>query len=144
MSTTTTTTTQRPIDSQTTAKLVAWGATVWLAVTITFRLVGHFVLDPSNALLLAGFFVAVIPLMAAVTYPVYRYLQLPHAARPAAAAAMSIPGMFLDVILLRYATTVFPAMTTEMVVTYAAILFFGYAIVLLTGFIPRQGLASPA
>lgn len=134
----TTTTTQSPrLDSPTTTKLVAWGVTVWLAVTLTFRLIGHVVLDPSNTLLLTGFFVAVIPLMAAVTYPVYRYLQLPHAARPTAAAAMSIPGMFLDVVLLQYASTVFPALETSMVVTYAAVLFFGYAIVLLTGFVPR-------
>lgn len=139
---TTTTTASSSIDSSTTAKLVAWGVTVWLAVTLTFRLIGHVVLEPTNALLLAGFFIAVIPLMAAVTYPVYRYLQLPHAARPTAAAAMSIPGMFLDVVLLRYASTAFPDLTTGMVVTYAAILFFGYAIVLLTGFVPRGATIS--
>lgn len=116
--------------------LVAWGLLVWFAVAVTVRLAGHVLLDPSNDLLVAGFFVAVLPLMALVTYPVYWWLGLPRPRRPAAAASMSIPGLVLDTLLVLNAEWLLPAMSTDAVVNLGAILLFGYAIVLLTGFVP--------
>lgn len=50
---------------------------------------------------------------------------------------MSLPGMFLDVLLLLFAETIFPQLSGEAVVNFGAILLFGYAIVLATGFVPR-------
>lgn len=117
-------------------KLFMWGLGVWAAVTVFIRLTGHILLDPNQPLILAGFFVMVIPLMALVTYPIYRVLRVERSARPTAAAIMSIPGMFLDVGLVLGANNVFPTMTTEMVVRFGAILLFGYAVVLVTGFYP--------
>lgn len=116
--------------------LVAWGLLVWFAVAVTVRLAGHVLLDPSNDLLVAGFFVAVLPLIALVTYPVYWWLGLPRPRRPAAAASMSIPGLVLDTLLVLNAEWLLPAMSTDAVVNLGAILLFGYAIVLLTGFVP--------
>jgi hypothetical protein len=116
--------------------LILWGLSVWLAVAILVRLAGHVLLSPTNTLLLTAFFLSVLPLMLSVTYPVYWRLGLSSDARRGAAALMSIPGMFLDVVLLLFAGTVFPAMSTEAVVHFGAILLFGYAIVLVTGFVP--------
>jgi hypothetical protein len=87
---------------------------------------------------MTAFFVSVLPLMLAVTYPVYWWLGLSADAQRGAAALMSIPGMFLDVLLVLFAGTVFPAMATDAVVHLGAILLFGYAIVLLTGFVPLR------
>lgn len=117
-------------------KLFMWGLGVWAAVTVFIRLTGHILLDPNQPFILAGFFVMVIPLMALVTYPIYRILRVERGARPTAAAILSIPGMFLDVGLVLGADRVFPAMTADMVVRFGAILLFGYAVVLDTGFYP--------
>lgn len=124
-------------DRQTTGWLVLWGVTVWASVYVTIRLVGHVLLDPASPGLVAGFFVATVPLMAAVTYPVYRRLGVARAARPRAAAAMSVPGLFLDAGLLLNAGTVLPRLSPGMAVNFGAVLLFGYAVVLLTGLVPR-------
>jgi hypothetical protein len=116
--------------------LVLWGLSVWFSIAVLIRLAGHVLLSPTNTLLLTAFFLSVIPLMIAVTYPVYRWFGLSSDARRSAAVVMSIPGMFLDVLLVLFAETVFPAMSTEAVVHFGAILLFGYAIVLVTGFVP--------
>lgn len=119
--------------------LVGWGLTVWAAVAITIRLAGHWLLDPGAPLVVAGFFVAVVPLMALVTYPVYWRLDIAERARPRSAAVMSIPGMFLDVLLVLFADVVLPNLGPGAVINFGAILLFGYAIVLLTGFVSADG-----
>ena len=119
--------------------LVAWGLTVWAAVAVTIRVAGHVLLSPDRPIVVIGFFVAVVPLMAAATYPVYWRLAIADHARPGAAVLMSVPGLFLDVLLVRFAATVFPAMSHGAVINFAAILLFGYGVVLLTGFVPGRG-----
>jgi hypothetical protein len=116
--------------------LVLWGLFVWLVVAVSMRLVGHLLLSPTSPVLVAIFFVSVVPLMAMVTYPVYRWFGIRHEFRGSAAGLMSLPGMFLDVVLVLTAGIVFPSMEQGAVVNFGAILLFGYAIVLLTGFVP--------
>lgn len=125
-------------DRTTRSQLVVWGVTVWFAVAVSIRLVGHVLLSPEAPLVVFGFFIAVVPLMVLVTYPVYRWLGLPSGARSRAAALMSIPGMFLDVLLVLFAEAVFPQMGSGAVINFGAILLFGYAVVLVTGFVPRS------
>jgi hypothetical protein len=125
------------LDRRTALRLVAWGLTVWLVVAVSMRLVGHRLLSPSTPLVLLGFFAAVVPLMAAVTYPVYRWLDVSPAARATAAALMSLPGMLLDVLLVLVADAAFPTLGTGAVANFGAVLLFGYAVVLATGFVPR-------
>lgn len=133
-----------PLERTTITRLLFWGLLVWGAVALSIRLVGHVLLSPDNPLLVVGFFVAVIPLMAVVTYPIYRWLGIAPVDRGTAAALMSLPGMFLDVLLVAFADVVFPAMEPGAVINFGAILLFGYAIVLLSGFVPgsRNSLES--
>ena len=135
---TTTSSASVSLDRATSRWLLLWGLSVWFAVTILIRLAGHVLLSPTNTLLLTAFFLSAIPLMLSVTYPVYWWLGLSTDARRSAAALMSLPGMFLDVLLILFAETVFPLMATEAVIHFGAILLFGYAIVLLTGFVPLR------
>jgi hypothetical protein len=125
-----------PLDRRAAPWLVLWGLTVWAAVAVSIRLGGGRLLSPATPGVLLGFFAAVVPLMAAVTYPVYRRLDVPPAARATAAALMSLPGMLLDVLLVLFADAAFPALGTGAAVNFGAILLFGYAVVLATGFVP--------
>lgn len=127
------------LDRTTVPRLVVWGLLVWAGVAVFIRLAGHRLLDPGEPVVVIGFFVAVVPLMALVTYPVYRWLGVARPARPAAAAVMSLPGLLLDVLLVAGARWAFPAMGPGAARNFGAILLFGYAVVLLTGFVPRQG-----
>lgn len=126
------------LDRATVGWLILWGLTVWAGVLVTIRAVGHLLLTPSAPLRVAGFFGATVPLMAAVTYPVYRRLDIERAARPAAAATMSIPGLLLDAGLLLAAGVTLPRLGPGAVRNFGAILLFGYAVVLLTGLVPRS------
>lgn len=128
-----------PLDRATGSRLLLWGVAVWAAVAVFIRLTGHVLLEPGRPLVVVGFFIAVVPLMALVTYPVYRWFGIGAAGRPAAAALMSLPGMFLDVLLVVGAGRTFPAMTAGAVINFGAILLFGYAVVLLTGFVRPTG-----
>ncbi len=139
---TTTSSSSVSLDGTTSRWLILWGLSVWLSIAILLRFTGHVLLSPTNPLLLTGFFLSVIPLMGAVTYPVYWWLGLSVDGQRSAAALMSIPGMFLDVLLVLFAGTVFPAMATEAVINLGAILLFGYATVLLTGFVPLGGVST--
>ena len=116
--------------------LVAWGLLVWAAVSVVIRLFGHRLLSPETPRVVALFFVAVVPLMGLVTYPIYHRFDIQASRRPAAAVLMALPGLFLDVILLAFAGIVLPNLSSDAVVNFGAILLFGYAVVLLTGFIP--------
>lgn len=128
--------TQRTFKKKTAGSLALWGLCVWFVVAVSARLVGHFLLSPTRPWLVATVFVSAIPLMAIVTYPVYHWFDIPYALRGSAAALMSVPGMFLDVLLVLFAESVFPAMEQGAVINFGALLLFGYAIVLLTGFVP--------
>lgn len=118
--------------------LVAWGLVVWAVVAVSIRLVGHRLLSPQSPTVFATFLVATAPLMALVTYPIYRRLGVDAIRRPRAVALMSLPGMFLDALLVAFATTAFPNLPSGAVVNFGTILLFGYAVVLLTGFLPRR------
>lgn len=124
------------VENSDAAFFVLWGLAVWVAVTASMRVAGHLLLDPTNPPIMLGFFVAVIPLMALVTFPVYVYRGTPLAQRPSAAIIMSVPGLFLDVFLVAFFETVFPNMPPTTAKYYGAILLFGYMVVLLTGFVP--------
>jgi hypothetical protein len=52
---------------------------------------------------------------------------------------MSIPGLSLDILVVLSAESVLPAMGQDAVITFGALLLFGYAVVLLTGLVPGGG-----
>jgi hypothetical protein len=133
------TTTRHTIERRTAGTLVVWGLCVWFVVAISARLVGHVLSSPTTPWLVAAVFVSAIPLMTAVTYHVYHRLGIPHALRGSAAALMSIPGLSLDVLVVLSAESVLPAMGRDAVITFGALLLFGYAVVLLTGLVPGGG-----
>ena len=117
--------------------LIIWGLVVWAVVAVSIRLVGHRLLSPQSPTVVAALFVATVPLMALVTYPIYHRFGIHALLRPRAAALMSLPGMFLDVLLVAFAGTALPNLSTGAAVDFGAILLFGYAVVILTGFLPR-------
>jgi hypothetical protein len=135
-------TTDRTLGRTTAGGLALWGLTVWVVVAVSARLVGHVLLSPATPWLVAAVFAAAVPLMAAVTYPVYWRVEIPHSLRGSAAALMAVPGLFLDVLLLVFAEHALPSMGQATVVNFGALLLFGYAIVLATGIVPGRRAAA--
>jgi len=53
-----------------------WGFLVWLGATLIFRFFGHFFFHPENALLLLLSYLLVVPIIALLTYPLYKLKDL--------------------------------------------------------------------
>lgn len=75
---------------------VGWGLLLWLLATLSFRVIGQFLLDPGNSTLVAATFALAVPLIVAATYPVYISRKLTASDRPVAAVCIALPGMLLD------------------------------------------------
>lgn len=115
-----------------------WGCLVWLVGTLVFRLGGQFFFRPENPLLLILLFVATVPLIAGVVYPVYNWKKLSSAERPLAAICAALPSLMLDVFSVLWFPSVFPNLPATASASFAAWLLWGYFLVLVTALIPPQ------
>ena len=81
---------------------------VWAVATLLIRLVGQYLFDPGNTPMIVGLFIAAIPVMALLTYPLYYWFKIPAEERPHAAIILAFPGMILDVLVITFFQDVFP------------------------------------
>jgi hypothetical protein len=117
----------------------AWGFALWLVATIVVRVVGQHLFDPDQALIVVFVFLGTVPLIAAVTIPIYDWRRLNLQDRPAAAILMSLPGLLIDVVVLLIYGTVYPNLgdTAGM---FGAWLLWAYGLVLISGLLPYNRL----
>lgn len=120
---------------------VVWGFLVWLGTTIFVRIAGQFFFNADSVLVLLTFGVTV-PLITAFTYPVYGWRNVESSQRAIAAMYAVLPGMLLDMFVILFFPYVFPNLLPERVALYSAWLFWGYSLVLLTGFVPKLSATS--
>lgn len=113
-----------------------YGLAAWLAFTLLFRLVGQFFLNPDSPAMIGLTFAITLPAMLAITYPLYARFRLDAEQRARAAATMALPGLLLDALATLLFTWFFPNLAPSMAASYAALMLWGYAIVLLTGVVP--------
>lgn len=112
----------------------------WLIATIAFRLVGQYLLDPTNVNLPIGVFLAT-PLVAVIVMTgIYLWQQVKAIERPKAALLIAVPGMLLDVVSVLYFPTVFPNIDPSANILFAGLMLWGYSSILLTGFLPQNEL----
>lgn len=115
-----------------------WGFLVWLVGTLIFRMVGQFFFHPESPLLLVLLFVAAVPLLVGVIYPVYSWKQVGPAERPLAAICAALPALVLDVFSVLWFPSVFPNLPPTTNIAFAAWLLWGYFLILVTALIPPQ------
>lgn len=116
----------------------AWGFLVWLIATLIFRTSGQFFFHPENSLALVLMFVAAVPLIAGVMYPIYVWKKVSPADRPLAAIYAIMPALVLDVFSVLWFPSVFPNLPATTSVAFAAWLLWGYFLILLTALVPPQ------
>ncbi|MBD1857748.1 MULTISPECIES: DUF5367 family protein [Leptolyngbya] len=114
------------------------GVFIWLTATIAFRLIGQFLLDPTNLVLSIGLFLATALVMFVVMTAVYLWRQVKLLDRPKAAMLVALPGMLLDVGSVLSFPTVFPNIDPNANILFAGLMLWGYASILITGFLPEQ------
>ncbi|MCY6492080.1 DUF5367 family protein [Leptolyngbya sp. GGD] len=114
------------------------GVFIWLTATIAFRLIGQFLLDPTNIALSIGLFLATSLVMLIVVTSVYLWQQVKSIDRPKTALLIALPGMLLDVGSILWFPTVFPNIDPNANILFAGLMLWGYTSILVTGFLPEQ------
>ena len=118
---------------------LATGGAVWFVATVLLRFVGHYLLVPGNPWLTVGVSVGVAVLMIGLMTLLYRIRKVRGQDRQTAALLFTLPGMLLDAGAVLFFRDVFPNMPPNANGLFAAWLFWGYSVVLLTGvFMPEQ------
>lgn len=118
---------------------LGWGVLLWLIATVFFRLVGQLLLNPESFVLVVLTFVVTVPLIAAVTYPVYAKREIVPTERPVAAICIALPGMIVDVVSLSFFGALFPnlyALPGSAGALFGAWMLWAYALILLSGLVP--------
>lgn len=121
---------------------IAWGLLLWLAATITFRFCGQWIFSPDNPIRLGAAYYGVLPLIAAVTLPLYRLRQLNPDAQVRAATLIALPGMLLTLVTTLLLDELLPNLSAGARGSFASWFYWAYGLILISGFIPlkrRQG-----
>lgn len=111
------------------------GVIVWAVATVLLRFIGQYLLIPGNTSLTIAAFVGVAILMVFLMNALYRTKQIRGPERLLAATLFALPGMILDAGTVFFFRDVFPNMLPEADFMFAAWLFWGYSVVLITGLI---------
>ena len=118
-------TSERSVERSMIRFFLLWGITVAVVETVAFRLVGQYLLNPANEIVLAGLFVATVPAMAVLTYPVYAWRGVTGAERQAASALYLLPQMTVTVIALVNFAVVYPNMVPGAAKYFGAMILLG-------------------
>ena len=113
---------------------LAFGFLVWLIATIIFRYWGHTFFYVDNGMLTTALFLGTIPVLYVLANWVFKHFKLVGPTRLKSAVLMAIPGMFCDVLCVKFHDLVFPLFTSEQADVLSAWILWVYAIVLLLGF----------
>ncbi len=115
------------------------GFGVWAVATVLLRLVGQYILIPGNTPLTVAAFAGLTIGMLLLMTVLYGQQRVRGSERLLAATLFMAPGMILDGGVVLFFTNVLPNMPPEASSLFAAWLFWGYSVVLLTGLLtPRK------
>ena len=117
---------------------------IWLIATAIMRLWGHTFFIVENNLSMGGSFLFSLLCLPPLTYGLFRWQKVQPDQRRDAAICLTIPGMLLDVVTTYFFAQAYPNVLPTADGAYGAWLLWGYALVLITGFITGQKSKSPA
>jgi hypothetical protein len=117
---------------------LVWGFLLWLVTTLVYRLIGQYLWSLESLVLLLMTFALVVPLVAALTYPIYDWRKVKSFERPLAAIYILLPGMLLNIACIPFFPIVFPNLPSTTAVYFCALVLWTYSLVLLTSFVPKR------
>lgn len=110
----------------------------WLIGTVIMRLWGHRFFIPENNLSMGSSFLFSLLFLPLLAYALFRWKKVQPHQRRDAAICLAIPGMLLDAVTTYFFTQVYPNVLPAADGAFGAWLLWGYALVLITGFITGQ------
>lgn len=112
----------------------------WLIATFALRLIGQYLLDPTNLTLSIGVFLVTPLVLIIVMSGLYFWQQVKAIERSKVALLVALPGMLLDVLSVLYFPTVFPNIDPSANILFAGLMLWGYSSILSTSFLPQNEL----
>lgn len=117
------------------------GFLLWLIATIALRLLGQFLLDPTNVTLTIAVFIGLV-LLVPLTSAIYIWKNVAIQDQPTVAIQVALPGMLLDVGSILFFPVVFPNINPVANVLFAALMLWGYSLILISCFLSIVGAKS--
>lgn len=111
------------------------GFLAWLIATLVFRFAGQYFLKPEDATALVLTFVITAPVIFLLMRLLLAGRGLRAEARRSAAVYVALPGMLLDVLSTLFFQSVFPNMSPTADKHFGALMLWGYAMILMSGFV---------
>ena len=111
-------------------KLALAGLAIWLGASIALRLLGQYLIDPSNAGRVVALLVVSAPVMFYLPRRLFRVFAIDRAAFGRGAAALVVPGMVLDALATIWFPTVYPNMRPDAAGLFGGWLLFCNALAL--------------
>jgi hypothetical protein len=106
------------------------GVIVWLGATLAMRVAGQFFFHHDSAAWMAVNFTAMLIAMPLLAYAIFQWRRVPVTQRAAAAVAVAVPGMLLDVLTTYFFAQTFPNVNAAGDGAWGAWLLFSYALFL--------------
>lgn len=117
------------------------GFLVWLIATIALRLLGQFLLDPTNATLTIAVFIGLV-LLIPIIFATYIWKNVAIRDQPTVAIQVALPGMLLDIGSILFFPVVFPNINPAANILFAALILWGYSLILMSSFLSIVGAKS--
>jgi hypothetical protein len=106
------------------------GVIVWFGATLVMRMAGQVFFHHDSAVWMAFNFTAMLIAMPLLAYAIFQWRRVPAAQRAAAAVAVAVPGMLLDVLTTFFFAQTFPNVSAAGDAAWGAWLLFSYALFL--------------
>ncbi len=110
-----------------------FGFSIWLIATLLMRSFGDSILIIENTIVLASLYFGVIPLLFFLIKYVINRFKLCQKAQLKSAVLMAVPGMFCDVLCIKFHAIVFPKFTLDQTITLGSWVLWIYTLVLILG-----------
>ena len=115
-----------------------FGFTIWLIATLLFRFWENSFFFIDNSIVITSLFLGTIPILYFLMKWFFNKFRLRKNQILESAILMSIPGMILDVIAIKYHFLVFPTMSKEEIIVLTSWVIWAYTVVLLIGLLSKQ------
>ncbi|WP_420386323.1 DUF5367 family protein [Roseivirga sp.] len=112
---------------------IGFGFLIWLLASLVFRFWGNYFFDIQNSIVVIGLFLGVTAPLFGLVFWVIKRFKLNRERGLKSTMLMALPGMFSDVICIRFHALAFPAFNQEQVIFLAAWILWAYLIVLGSG-----------
>lgn len=112
------------------APFLVIGVIVWFGATLAMRVAGQFFFHHDSAAWMAFNFTAMLIAMPLLAYAIFQWRRVPATQRAAAAVAVAVPGMLLDVLTTYFFAQTFPNVNGAGDGAWGAWLLFSYALFL--------------